>query len=295
MSKNECNIINDDCLKFIEKYDGQFDLTFLDPPFNQGKEYVNHNDNMPPEEYWRWMAEVCKLIYRHTSDGGAIYFMQREKNTREVLDVLKSAGWDFENLIIWRKKSSAVPQDLRYGKQYQIIVFATKGKPRVFNKLKIDVPKAMNEKIARTNGVYVTDVWDDIRELTSGYFAGDEPLRLENGERAHLQQTPIALLLRIILASSNVGDTVFDPFAGTGTTLIAAKQLNRNTIGVEINPKNVELIKKRIKELRKSDDILKYRRYYRYTGNLDEIWPVKNRLESFFENKQESIIKSENT
>ncbi len=278
----------------MKEYKGKFDLTFLDPPFNQGKEYVNHNDDMPYEEYWGWIKEVCELVYEHTSNGGAIYFMQREKNTREVLDILKSTGWTFENLIIWRKKSSAVPQDLRYGKQYQIIAFATKGRPRVFNKLKIDLPRAPNEKIERSNGVYVTDVWDDIRELTSGYFAGDEPLRLENRERAHLQQAPIALLLRIILSSTNVGDIVFDPFAGTGTTLIVAKQLNRISIGVEIDPKNVTLIKSRIKELRKSDNILKYRKSYRYTEDLDSIWHVKNGLESFFQSKQKSIINTEN-
>jgi DNA modification methylase len=74
------------------------------------------------------------------------------------------------------------------------------------------------------NGVYVTDIWDDIRELTSGYFAGDEAIRLENGERFHKQQSPIALLLRIILSSTQIGDTVFDPFAGTGTTLVTAYQ-----------------------------------------------------------------------
>ena len=88
------------------------------------------------------------------------------------------------------------------GKHYQVIVFATKGKkPRVFNKLRIDPPLLVTEKYARPNGMYVTDVWDDIRELTSGYFAGDEPLRFPDGKRVPNQQSTIALLLRIIITS----------------------------------------------------------------------------------------------
>ena len=294
MNKTEYDIINDDCVKFLNKYRGTFDLSFLDPPFNQGKEYNNHDDSMPAEEYWKWMEDVCKSIYKHTSDGGVIYFMQREKNAREVLEVLKNAGWHLENVIIWKKKTSAVPQNERYGKHYQIIAFAAKGKPRTFNKLKIDPPRLHNEKIERVNGIYVTDVWDDIRELTSGYFAGDEPLRLSNGDRAHLQQAPIALLLRIILSSTKAGDVVFDPFAGTGTTLVVAKQLNRMGVGVEIDPKNAELIKKRLTSLRKSDDILKFRADYRHTDKLDEIWKVPHGLSTFQMDKQVVLHKESN-
>ena len=63
----------------------------------------------------------------------------------------------------------------RFGKHYQVIAFATKGKtPRVFHRLRIDPPLPAGYKHARENGMFVTDVWDDIRELTSGYFAGDE-------------------------------------------------------------------------------------------------------------------------
>ena len=72
----------------------------------------------------------------------------------------------------------------------------------MFNRLRIDYPLRPGQKQERENGIFVTDVWDDIREMTSGYFAGDEALRDESGERVHKQQSPIALLLRIILSSS---------------------------------------------------------------------------------------------
>jgi site-specific DNA-methyltransferase (adenine-specific) len=129
--------------------------------------------------------------------------MQREKNAEELLKVLREAGWSFQNLIIWKKKTSAVPCSSRFSKQYQIIAYAIKGdKPRVFNKLRIDLPLLPEQKYERKNGVYVTDVWDDIRELTSGYFAGKEAIRDINGDRVHKQQSPVGLLLRIVLSST---------------------------------------------------------------------------------------------
>ena len=188
---------------------------------------------MAASEYWDWMKRVCKLIYECTSDGGSIYFMQREKNAQFVLETLLSTGWVFQNLIIWKKKTSAVPCEARFGKHYQIIAFATKGKtPRVFNKLRIDPPLLVTDKYERPNGMFVTDVWDDIRELTSGYFAG------------------------------------------TGTTLVVAKQLQRNSLGIEIDPTNVSFIENRLYNERLSDNMLQNRSDYFFTENLDKIWPL---------------------
>ena len=219
------------------------------------------------------MTDICRLLYDRSSDGAALYFMQREKNAEYVLASLRQAGWTFQNLIIWKKLTSAVPSTVRFGKHFQVIVFATKGKrPRVFNRLRIDPPLPANYKHARKNGMYVTDVWDDIRELTSGYFAGDEALRTDDGDRFHKQQAPIALLLRIILASTKMGDRVCDPFAGTGTTLVVAKQLKRAGIGMELDPQNVTMIQQRLDHLRTADDIQRYRDDYQYTPDLDAIW-----------------------
>jgi len=271
-----CEIFQQDCEQFLWNYCGPlFDLTFLDPPFNQDKEYASHNDDLSPDEYWDWMIRICKLAFEKSNVGASIYFMQREKNTKHVMQTLESTGWTFQNLIIWKKKTSAIPSNKRYGKHYQIITFSTKGEqPKVFNKLRIDPPLLKTEKYNRPQGMFVTDVWEDIRELTSAYFAGDEALRFENGERVHKQQSPIQLLLRIILSSTNVGDNVLDPFAGTGTTLIVAKQLLRNSIGVELDPINASIINKRIASIRNSDNIIRYKLNYKYTENLDSIWPI---------------------
>ena len=269
------DIIQGDCLDWIPKLKGVH-LSFLDPPFNQGKNYRFFNDNLSNDEYWEWLKEIVKEIYKVTENGGAIYFMQREKNTEWVLKILRESGWSLQNLIIWKKMASAVPQKYRFNKVYQIIAFATKGdKPRLFNKLRADYPLAPWHTKNRENGMYLYDIWEDIRELTSGYFAGGEPLRDKDGKRLHLQQSPIALLLRIILSSTMPGDLVLDPFAGSGTTLVVAKQLKRHYVGFEIDPENVKIIRERIAKIRKEDNITRYRGYYRFTENLDAIWPEK--------------------
>jgi len=274
-NKTSHQIFTGDCVKILPSL-AKIDLTFLDPPFNQQKDYAWWNDNLPEKDYWEMMREMCLEVFRLTADGGAVYFMQREKNAGQVLRVLCETGWTFQNLIIWKKMTSAVPSSLRFGKSFQVIAFATKGKrPRVFNRLRINPPLLKHHKYERENGMFVTDVWDDIRELTSGYFAGDEAIKNEFAERFHKQQSPIALLLRIILTSSKVGDCVLDPFAGTGTNAVVAKQLNRNSVNIDIDKANTESIGNRIKTIREADNIEKFYKDYICTENLNEIWGRK--------------------
>lgn len=277
MSYAYAKVLEGDSLKILtEGSIADIDLTFLDPPYRQGKDYRFFDDNQSERTYWNWLKEILSDIYNLTVEGGAIYFMQREKNAEHVLKVLRQTKWRFQNLIIWKKKTSAVPGRYRFSKQYQIIAFATKGKkPRIFNRLRIDYPLAPNHKYPRKDGIFVPDVWDDIKELTSGYFAGDEALRDTQGNRIHKQQTPVALLLRVILSSTLPGDTVLDPLAGTGPTLVVAKQLERNSFGIEIDPDYVKIIKNRICSLRQSDDVSKHFDYYRFTPNLEKIWSLQ--------------------
>lgn len=186
-------VLEGDCIKHMtEGSVGDVHLTFFDPPYLQGKDYRFFDDFQSPAKYWNWIRSVVEGVYKNTSDGGALYFMHREKNAERVLRILRKTGWNFQNLIIWKKKTSAVPIETRFSKQYQIIAYAIKGKkPRVFNKIRIDPPPLPEHKYRHENGVYLTDVWDDIRELTSGYFAGDEAIRDNEGNRRHVQQTPV--------------------------------------------------------------------------------------------------------
>lgn len=274
-------LLTGDCLELLSRPFSQagirppVTLTFFDPPFNQGKAYARCDDRLPEEHYWEWVEQVCGAVHALTEEGGAIYFMQREKNAEQVLGVLRESGWTLQNMIVWMKRTSAVPGRRRFGKQYQIIAFATKGRrPRVFHRLRIDPPRAPGHKRERANGLYVTDCWSDIRELTAGFFAGEEALRQADGRRTHEQQSPVALLARIILSSSDPGDLVLDPCAGTGTTLAVAQQLGRPAVGIEIDPANAKLIAARLQRPRAADSVAKLRHYYRFTAGLEKIWPA---------------------
>lgn len=172
-SVDGCELSNADVMEWFKRNPSrEFQLSFVDPPFNQGKDYKFFDDNLPHEEYWEWMDKILQEIFNRTVDGGAVYFIQREKNTEFVLNTLRKAGWSFQNLIIWKKKTSAVPVANRFGKQFQVIACAIKGeKPRIFNRLRISPPLPPEYRYEREAGVFLTDIWDDIRELTLGYFA----------------------------------------------------------------------------------------------------------------------------
>jgi len=210
--------------------------------------------------------------------------MHREKNVRQIFESMEKAGWTFRNLIIWRKMSFPSPFNTLLSKRYQIIWYGTKGdKPRAFNKLKIDAPMLSWHKEFGNVGVPVDDLWYDIREMTAGYLAGKELLKDKNGDKAHYQQMPLALPLRAILMSTMPNDLVLDPMMGSGTTLVAASQLNRRSIGIEIDPKNVGLAKRRLDYIRPADNIEKYFSKYSHTKNINEIWGYREQqtLESF--------------
>lgn len=286
--KEATRLFSQDCLSYLKSYQGEkVDLTFLDPPFNQGKDYKHFDDNQTHAEYWSFIDSVLDEVYRISGDGGCIYFMQREKNTQFVLSSLQKTGWTFQNLLIWKKMSAAVPVKNKFSKSYQVIVYATKGlRAKTFHKLRISPPIPPNYKYERENGIYVTDVWDDIRELTAGYFASSEAIRTKDGSRFHKQQAPLSLLLRILLSSSKVGDLILDPFAGTGTTLVTALQLKRQVIGIEIDPQNISCCKKRLREIKQCDSITKLLSGYHCTPNFNYISGIDS-----LENDQNNLSK----
>ena len=269
----EVQIVTGDCLSWMRESDISADMCFMDPPFNQGRKYREHDDSMPEDMYWSWIADTLSEIKSVSSDGAAIWFMQREKNAHNVMRCLEQTGWSFRNLVVWKKKASPVFVKSSLSKHYQIIVYATKGDARCFNHVRIDAELPPNYKYPRENGLFLTDVWDDIREMSAGYFAASEQLKKPDGHRFHMQQMPIHLALRTMLISTKPGDTVLDPFAGTGTTLVAAQQIGRHSIGIDNDIVNTEKIKERTQNIRDADRVGQFYNYYRYTENLSDIFP----------------------
>jgi hypothetical protein len=187
--------------------------------------------------------------------------MQREKNAEFVLRTLRETNWEFQNLIIWKKRTSAVPVKGKYGKQYQVIVYATKGdRAKTFHRLRINPPSPAHFKVPRENGIFVTDVWDDIRELTSGYFAGDEALRTDDGERFHKQQAPLALRNHRIVCP-------LDPWTNKGKKWLLDDNnitdptlqflLQENDEAIEFLNKKIDLVTSRMKSAVANDEGVK--------------------------------------
>lgn len=98
-------VLEGDCLEYFSRESiSNVHLTFLDPPYRQGKEYRFFDDNQPADRYWAWLEQILLEVYKVTVEGGAIYFMHREKNAKQVLKLLRESGWTFQNLIIWKRK-----------------------------------------------------------------------------------------------------------------------------------------------------------------------------------------------
>ena len=116
------------------------------------------------------------------------------------------------------------------------------------------MPLVRYDKTSNPKGKNPNDVW----QIHRVRWNSKERVSLNNGKIAHLAQKPIRLMRRIILASTNENDLVLDPFAGTGTTLVAAKELNRRSIGIELNEDYASLARNRISEAEKFEKELDY-------------------------------------
>ena len=114
----------------------------------------------------------------------------------------------------------------------------------IFNVDDVRVPLVRYDKTSNTKGKNPNDVW----QIHRVRWNSKERVSLENGKIAHAAQKPIRHLRRIILASTNKGDLILDPFLGTGTTAVAAKELQRKSIGIEIEPEFVKIALKRIND-----------------------------------------------
>ena len=230
-----------DCIEIMKTLPSEsIDLIFADPPFNIGIKYDVHNDNMPYEEYHNWSEKWIKETYRLLKDNGAIYIAIGDEFSAEINLILKKMGFYFRNWIIWYY-TFGQNQRKKFNRAHTHIFYFTKNKNNfVFNADAVRVPSARqsiyNDKRAYPKGKVPDDVWQISR--ICGTFK----------ERAskHPCQMPEALLERIIKASSNENDVVLDPFAGTGTTLVVAKKLNRRFIGIEKSPSYYKMVKDRL-------------------------------------------------
>ncbi|NMG83306.1 MAG: site-specific DNA-methyltransferase [Methanosarcinales archaeon] len=234
-------VYSGDCIEIMKKLpEKSIDLIFADPPFNIGIKYDKYNDNLPYEDYYdwskKWIVETLRLLKTH----GSIYIAIGDEFAAEINIILKQTGYYFRNWIIWYY-TFGQNQRKKFNRAHTHILYFTKDKEKfIFNPDDIRVPSARQliykDKRANPKGKIPDDVWQFSR------VCGTFKERLGN----HPCQMPESLLERIIQVSSNEGDTVLDPFGGTGTTSAIAKRLKRHFITMELSEEYYNLILKRL-------------------------------------------------
>lgn len=201
-------IYKQDCLKFLKSVPNEFvDLVFTDPPYNVKKDYGEYKDNKSPEEYKQWMFEIVAECRRISKNG--IIFYVGSKLTRLFFELIPDA-----HLIVVHQRAAGTFQG-NYITQYHSMFSTT-----------TPVKKCK-------------DLWNDVRIPGEGYFFR-EP-RYE-----HPGLTSLELTKKVLENFSKDADLVCDPFMGVGTTAVSCKEMNRDYIGSELNPKYIKIAKQRL-------------------------------------------------
>ena len=246
----ECNrVLRGDCIEQLAKLpDASIDLVFADPPYNLqlGGELMRPNetrvDGVDHEwdkfgslaEYDRfsraWLGE-CRRVLKA---DGALWVIGSYHNIFRVGAILQDLGFWIQNDVIWRK-TNPMPnfRGKRFTNAHETLIWAArdqKSKP-TFN---YEAMKAFNDDLQMRSDWLIP------------ICSGPERLKDDGGRKAHPTQKPEALLHRVLLASSNPGDVVLDPFFGTGTTGAVAKRLGRRWLGIERDADYVKAAEDRI-------------------------------------------------
>ena len=244
-------IIQGDCLEVLASLPASsVDLIFADPPYNLQLNKILWRPNMTRvaavDDDWdrfdgfRAYDEFClgwlQACQRVLKDTGVIWVIGTYHNIYRLGSILQNLGFWFLNDIVWIK-TNPMPnfRGVRFTNAHETLIWASKSKGSKYT-FNHHAMKSLN---------------DDLQMRSDWYLPlcnGTERVKI-NGKKAHSTQKPEALLYRILLASSNPGDVILDPFFGTGTTGVVAKRLHRRWIGVEKNPQYVRIAQDRIERV----------------------------------------------
>ena len=234
--------------------DNSVDLIFIDPPYNIGKIFDSTVDKWDSdEEYlawcYRWIDECIKKL----KAKGAMYIMTSTQ-FMPYFDIYIRQKMTILSRIIWNYDSSGVQAKKYFGSMYEPILFCVKDKKKYcFNAEDIMVEaktgsqrKLIDYRKAVPTQYNTEKVPGNVWNFPRVRYRMDE---YEN----HPTQKPIALLERIIKASSNAGDLILDPFSGTFTTSYVANSLGRKSIGIDISEEYFKIGLRRVLKLNEFD------------------------------------------
>ena len=246
-------IILGECVEALRKLpDKSVDLVFADPPYNLqlGGDLLRPDNSKVDavDDDWdqfesfaaydkftrEWLTECQRVL----KDDGAIWVIGSYHNIFRVGGTLQDLGFWILNDIIWRK-SNPMPnfKGTRFTNAHETLIWASKSRGARRYTFNYDAMKMANDELQMRS------------DWTLPLCTGEERLKDENGVKAHPTQKPEALLHRVILSSTKVGDIILDPFFGTGTTGAAAKRLGRRYVGIERDPAYAKIAKDRISKV----------------------------------------------
>jgi site-specific DNA-methyltransferase (adenine-specific) len=244
-------IIEGDCVEVLNSLpEKSVDLIFADPPYNLQLQQELWRPNMTKvdavnddwdqfegfhsyDEFSRKWLAACRRVLK---DNGTIWVIGSYHNIFRIGTIMQDLGYWFLNDVIWLK-TNPMPnfRGVRFTNAHETLIWASKaqGARYTFNH---HAMKSVNDELQMRS--------DWLLPICSGA----ERIK-DNGKKAHSTQKPEALLYRVILASSNPGDIVLDPFFGSGTTGAVAKKLHRNWLGIEKETQYIKIAQKRIDEI----------------------------------------------
>lgn len=250
----------------------RFDLVVTSPPYNIGKSYEK---KITLDDYLEAQKEIIEAIVARTKEGGSICwqvgnFIENGAITPldiELHGIFKNLNLSLRNRIIWRF-GHGLHNKTRFSGRYETIMWYTKGDEYTFNLDAVRVPSKYPGKKAyrgdkkgeyssNPKGKNPDDIWDmdlDVWEIPN--------VKSNHVEKTkHPCQFPVGLIERLVLALSNEGDLVFDPYLGTGTTGVACAIHKRRFWGCEILSEYATIAERRI--VAALDEDAKYRPYDR--------------------------------
>ena len=222
--------------------DGSVDLIFIDPPYNIGKNFNGRKDKWDSEKmYLQWCYKWIDLCLRKLKDKGSLYLMAATQNM-PYFDVYLRDKIYVLSRIVWSYDSSGVQAKKYYGSLYEPILFCVKDKQQyTFNANDILVEAKTGAKRKLIDYRKPVPTQYNSRKVPGNVWEFPRVrYRMDEYEK-HPTQKPVALLERIVRASSNPGELVLDPFSGTFTTSFVARQLGRQSIGIEIEEAYVKI------------------------------------------------------
>ncbi len=236
-------IINGDILTTEEIPDNSIDLIITSPPYNVDIKYNSHDDQITHDEYLdfsrKWMARCFNLL---KDDGRFCLNIPLDKNKggqqsvgADLTVIAKKVGFKYHYTIIWNEGN--ISRRTAWGS------FKSASAPYVIAPVELILILYKNSW-KKTSGSKISDITkEEFMEWTNGVwkFNGESKKRI-----GHPAPFPIELPRRCIKLFSYVGDVVFDPFLGSGTTLVAACMNNRKGIGVDVDEEYCGLSKKRL-------------------------------------------------